>query len=425
MECYNEAVGSVLVPIVVARIMDAAPVTRARLRRAVEATPEVVDPWTGNRVRQGTLRWQALLRDRYVAVNIQDDGRISLRPAPVDLSDRDAARDLHQMISAESRWNRNYPVYLKLTSNIVDNTELIREFTTRRHMERFLSGIFLRPDDYKPEEWYEMVPGADLTDAAIRTQLRMVWRSTQVALWNGDHFLGGCSGTRTRVVTRNVGPVKLWIRMYNVGNNNCGLRAVTHVLGLQVRCDTLRVRFGFPSCAPLSTEDVLRVYEGLRGDDQKPLFFIDKNYTGPIRMEYAHYVWMSLARVDGTMHYAPVVRVAGGFDADSDLERTNHGEMVFDFETRLRNTQWSEETCDYVDPKLRDTICGVVWRRYKAVTDQSRVFVSTPERSSARQFLDFLHEEMQQGRSYHINAFNGSRHVCRVGLCLRGIGQLG
>ena len=58
----------------------------------------------------------------------------------------------------------------------------------------------------------------------------------------------------------------------------------------------------------------------------------------------------------------------------------------------------------------RDTICKIKYRPYKKKNYIIKTFTTNSEKTSARQFLDWLHKERTENRRYTCVAHNGSRY---------------
>ena len=87
---------------------------------------------------------------------------------------------------------------------------------------------------------------------------------------------------------------------------------------------------------------------------------------------------------------------------------TKRGLMTFDFETR--ETEYFEIVEATQDKMyiIKDVICCVYYKEYKSTEMKKKLFISNKDKSSARQFIDFLNTEIMNGRRYNILAHNGS-----------------
>ena len=92
---------------------------------------------------------------------------------------------------------------------------------------------------------------------------------------------------------------------------------------------------------------------------------------------------------------------------DNTMGKHKRGLLAFDFETR-KTEEWVfvGATKSYY---IKDTICKAVYQRYKKEYSEVATFVTNTQKSSARQFLDWLINERVAGRFYTCIAHNGSR----------------
>lgn len=91
-------------------------------------------------------------------------------------------------------------------------------------------------------------------------------------------------------------------------------------------------------------------------------------------------------------------------------ETTKRGLMTFDFETRETDDYNIIETREK-DNKMyiiKDVICCVYYKEYKSTEMKQKLFISNKDKSSSRQFIDFLNTEIMNGRRYNVLAHNGS-----------------
>ena len=96
-------------------------------------------------------------------------------------------------------------------------------------------------------------------------------------------------------------------------------------------------------------------------------------------------------------------------------KRRKRGVLAFDFEARsLEDKQRPEENCVRIGEHRsyfqRDTICKIKYRPYKKKNYIIKTFITNSEKTSARQFLDWLHKERTENRRYTCVAHNGSRY---------------
>ncbi len=377
------------------------------VRIALSSTPHATSPWTGQIVRNNSAAWNALLADPLV--NIERDprhqGRIRFVAIPVNLNEPEAGDVILQLIG---RWPGNFPVDLVFRSNIIRGVQLQFTFANAVQLRRFLAGLFNRPDDYDSERYF----GIQGLSAA---QKGTVWESTDVRLAVGfGRFLGGCNHDKeSGLMTRKICRQEIELARIPSGRNNCAFLTLKHFLPGRIAgtFESLRRVYEIGAYAKVSQEKMLEIYEAYKVAEDNPLEFINLRSQGHIEPSKVNYVFCSGS------HYAPVTRNLTVFDEDSDKRRTNRGYMAFDFETRIIDPTIDPVTDKHTNPFLKDTICSVTYQPFKKTELLTKTFTSKPlGESSARQFLNFLRDEAGARRSYHINAFNGSRHVRRSAL---------
>lgn len=90
-------------------------------------------------------------------------------------------------------------------------------------------------------------------------------------------------------------------------------------------------------------------------------------------------------------------------------KKTKRGLMTFDFETRPTEKFHTIKASGQKMFLLKDSLCKAYFRKYKQTDCESASFITNEEKSSARQFIDFLNSESKQGRTYNVIAHNGGR----------------
>lgn len=184
-------------------------------------------------------------------------------------------------------------------------------------------------------------------------------------------------------------------------NNNCGiacLRELDNVDFGDKWIKAIRRQFGIPTKARLSPEEVQKIYLHYRTDD-KLLIITDDTFDGEVRDNYK-YLWYKKGhyRVIEKMKRRKII-----------TERKRRAVLAFDFETR--HTEAKEYIGEAEARRLKDTICQIVYRplaRNGKKKVKSRCFTTNAQKSSARQFLDFLREEHVKNRHYTCIAHNGA-----------------
>jgi hypothetical protein len=165
--------------------------------------------------------------------------------------------------------------------------------------------------------------------------------------------------------------------------------------GGKIRIRSIRKEFGLPTKAPISPDELQRIYVKYRTDD-KMLCIIDDMFDGKPDDRFV-YLWYKKG------HYRVVKSMKRRKVA---VDKKKRGLLAFDFETRNTNV------CDFIGEQearqLRDTICQIVYKPSRSTTVYTRCFTTNAQKTSARQFLDFLHEQHVKNKHFTCIAHNGA-----------------
>lgn len=178
--------------------------------------------------------------------------------------------------------------------------------------------------------------------------------------------------------------------------NNCFFASLRHITKNENHTGfELRKAFGLKGGTEVSVGDAYRIIHELKlaieirdyetneelVDDVKYIIYKDNHY-------YVLESWEEITKKD---------------------KKTKRGLMTFDFETRATEEFNTIKATGQKMYLLQDSLCKVYYRCYKQTECKSNGFVTTKEKSSARQFIDFLNSESKQGRTYNVLAHNGGR----------------
>jgi hypothetical protein len=148
----------------------------------------------------------------------------------------------------------------------------------------------------------------------------------------------------------------------------------------------------------MTPEVMQKIYYKFGGN--KHLIIVDENYELDIDLQKYNYVYFN------NSHYYVIMNV----EIKEMIERkaTKRGHLYWDnIETRETDQfVWVGKTRSY---KLKDTITAAYYKPYKKTKYQKIVFTTNENKSSVRQFLDWLIIESHEGRSYNCVAHNGAR----------------
>jgi hypothetical protein len=177
--------------------------------------------------------------------------------------------------------------------------------------------------------------------------------------------------------------------------NNCLFKAIENITGSSVDIKGLRKKFNLPTNTPVSINDAYKIFEELNTDIQ----IIDAETNEELDHDAQYIIFKD-------NHYS----VLTGFEEIVRKDnKTKRGLMTFDFETRPTEEYNLIQATKQKMFILKDTICDVYYRKYKSEQNTTLKLTTNSDKSSARQFIDFLNEEAKHNRSYNVLAHNGGK----------------
>lgn len=310
--------------------------------------------------------------------------RVLRRGIKVDLSPRAHNRpitehNLNLILDLVEKKNISYPLHFKIKSTVLKGIQP-EEFNiySREH----LIGTFTNNADNYSVEWeYE--------------DMRNVWKNALVYISHAK--TGGCTkATKSNTRIKSIGGQRVEIANIITNNNDCGVVCIKNLLNLNLKNHEIRHEFDIPYRAKLTPDQIIEIYDYYNATN-KPLKIIESNHKEYINLEKFNYLYFHMG------HYSNILK---NLYIRSALKKNVHRtSLTFDFETRtLEKYDTIGESKAYY---MKDTICGVCYGRPSQ--RKSFILVTNEEKSSARQFLDFLLEEALNNRYYKCNAYNGSR----------------
>ena len=170
-----------------------------------------------------------------------------------------------------------------------------------------------------------------------------------------------------------------------------------HILGLNLKSSSVRKEFNLAPNAKLAPTQVSQIYNTYNKSN-KMLSIIDNMFENNYCPNVSNYILYEKE------HYYVITSMELKPHKDQKKKR---GDLSFDFETRadLNHFVRIGKSIGY---KQRDTICCIYYNDYKFTQKQKLTFVSNKQKSSARQFLDWLKQQHYQNKHYNIIAHNGS-----------------
>ena len=269
------------------------------------------------------------------------------------------------------------------------------------------------------QNWYNLIMNGNILSATMsyvgmgmkfkdvmRTNSKHVFRKVLDVYDNIRPIVGGCNDKSLKNIVYDMtrkGPFHTF-HLYNPKskNNNCGIACLKYLdnTNFEVaygskRISSIRKEFGIPTKAPLSPQEVRKIYLKYRTDD-KLLCFVNETFDGIVKKDYV-YLWYKNG------HYRVVKKLE---PRQLTKERVIRGTLAFDFETR--NVQEFDMIGEKKARRLRDTICHIVYKPYKSTTIIRKSFTSNTHKTSARQFLDFLHEQHCRKKHFTCIAHNSA-----------------
>ena len=222
------------------------------------------------------------------------------------------------------------------------------------------------------------------SDALINSTLEFCW------------LKGGCSREET-IKTKEGAFQHFTILNPKSQRNNCGLECLRHA-GVQMPSNTkVRRKFMINQDTLIDINSLIKIYAEYNKSD-KHLLFIESNYNENYDKSFT-YIMIDA----GKHHYVLVTDIV----RKKETTRHKRGVLAFDFETRkTEEYTMVGKTKSYY---LKDTICKIAFRPLRAKNVETKVFITNDEKSSARQFLDWLHIQRTENKRYTCIAHNGAR----------------
>lgn len=263
---------------------------------------------------------------------------------------------------------------------------------------------------YMFENWVNAIVNADYSGGSgtVRT-----FRDTLAE--NPDAFAeailsitmveGGCNkcrGEQQPVLNRKI---KGTYNTFNIFNplsthNNCALVCIENLLEIKLNYKEVREEFLLKRDVPIEVSVVMQIYNKYN-IHARFLVIVDRDTALKLDTEKYDYL------LHDKNHYTIIQSI----EKCEEHKNRKRGLMAMDFETRpTEEFVMVGKTESYL---LKDTICSVAYQEHnQKVKDCPLIrntFITNNNKSSARQFLDFLELEHRRGKHYNIVAYNGSR----------------
>lgn len=179
-------------------------------------------------------------------------------------------------------------------------------------------------------------------------------------------------------------------------HNNCGFKVLEHICGVELNYADLRKAFDLKYNEPVPAATLYKIYKTLP-NSSRMMAFIDESFNDEINKDY-NYIYIA----DNHYYYVE----SATYKAFKD-KHTKRGFVYWDIETRPTSEYvMVGKTKSYL---LKDAILCAYYCPYKSDEYSQITFTTNSDKSSCRQFLDWLSAESAAGRFYHCIAHNGSR----------------
>lgn len=281
--------------------------------------------------------------------------------------------------------SRNQPFELTLKSS-KGSFRYVKKFSCLRHFERWLTQNLSNRITSEYGQW--TILEDEVIDLLAHCKVKAV------------PIVGGCN--------KNMNVIKKFtIKRYNIEtynpvsmNNNCSFKCIEYLLNKPI-CGkdiyNIRKKYNIKTGDVVSADVLQKVYYEQGGKIH--LVIVDENYDLEFCLDKYKYV---LAHNN---HYYVITKA----DRKEMNERkaTKRGELYWDIETRQTEKYVMVGTTKSYH--IKDTITCAYYRNYKQTEFQKITFVTNDNKSSVRQFLDWMINQSHDGKHYNCVAHNGAR----------------
>jgi len=306
-----------------------------------------------------------------------------------DLSDLDMA--VQSVIQ-----NPNTPFEITLRSAVVDR---VRKKFTFRGINHFMNWFQAVLEN-------EEVEGSGPVDAFVQAnnQQEGVFARLYNVRDNIRQIQGGCSKVEKRYKKQGLF-YTFDLTSPKSKRNTCGIECLKMCKGMQQHFEGLsnyylRRLLNLEIDTKLTLHQLKELYERYQAEG-RVLVFITEDFDGQYNPKF-NYIFYTKKN-----HYCFVNELISR-DFRSSSERTQRGLLAFDFETRNLDSFDEVKSSGAKSYHMCDTIIKFVFQRYKSKKIEKMGFVTNSEKTSARQFLDWLHEQHKNGKYFTCVAHNGA-----------------
>lgn len=176
--------------------------------------------------------------------------------------------------------------------------------------------------------------------------------------------------------------------------NNCFFKALGYLLKINLDIKKIRKEFNLKAGTEITINDGYRVIQSLDSDVE----IIDYDTNEELDSNKKYIVFKN-------NHYYAMENFK---EINRKDIKTKRGLLTFDFETRATEEYNVIKATGQKMYILKDTICGVYYAELKQPT-ANFILKSNSEKTSARQFIDWLNQQAKKNKSYHCIAHNGGK----------------
>lgn len=193
-------------------------------------------------------------------------------------------------------------------------------------------------------------------------------------------------------------------------NNNCGIACINKILEINLKGVGTRKKYGIEKNVMITPEEMMKIYNG-ENNTEKKLKIITYDVDDIDEDEY-NYILLDDEHYKVITEIQPLGKRKNQFGRNKKITHVRRGLLTWDLETRNNYDDLYNVCIDGVRtlcPALKDTLCCVKYRPVQKEEICEKTFITNSHASSVRQFLDFLIDEKNEGRTYECIAHNGSR----------------
>ena len=279
--------------------------------------------------------------------------------------------------------NSHFEITLKSQIADVKNTF---KFTHIHHFENWYKKVLTQTYVLSSDSWGN-------TDMPTNEEFKDLFRNSLVE--KIKFISGGCNKHATG--DKEIKTSFYTFKLHNpqTMNNNCFFKCVEYILGEKINITTLRKEFNIPTNEEITLDNAYKILTHLKMN----VLIIDEFCNEELDEEQKYILLKK-------NHYNAIESWTSNLRKDS---KTKRGLMTFDFETRKTEEFHLIKASNTKSYILKDSLCCVYYRPYKKENCIEKVIITNDDKTSARQFLDFLNAEAGQNRSYNVIAHNGGK----------------